>query len=109
MAEIPSDIASSAAQAGIRARQAVGDRESHRAAQANTSERQVKAVDQAGSSVDTDDLDTQVFADAEGTGSEGRPFEDEAPEQDDDDAPSREETSGLTRDENGKLHVDLEA
>ncbi len=107
MAEMPADIASSAAGAPIQAREAVKEREARRAGQVQAADRQVKSIDEAGSTVDTDDADTQVFADAEGTGSAGREFEEEGG----DDAQSAAETSddGVTHDEDGKPHLDLKA
>lgn len=107
MADIPSDIASSAAQAGYQARDAGQARAARHAAQANAVDRQVKAVDEADTTVDTDDGDTRVFSDAEGSGGMGRPFEEEA-------AAESEETSdgsteGISQDEEGQVHLDLEA
>ena len=107
MAEIPSDIASSAAQAGYRAREVGQARGARSAAQANAVDRRVKAVDEADTTVDTDDADARVFADAEGSGSMGRPFEEEG-------AAESEETpeqssEGITRDDDGQVHLDLEA
>ncbi len=75
MSEIPSDIASSSAQAGYQAREVSGGRGARSAAQAGAAREQVKAVDEAGTTVDTEDGDTQVYAGAEGGGSQGRAFE----------------------------------
>ncbi len=107
MAEIPSDIASSAAQTSSQAREVAKVRDARRAGQANAADRHIKAVDEAGSTVDTEDADTQVFADAEGSGSQGRPFDEgQTPEQE----PTGDNASdGITRDDDGQLHLDLEA
>ncbi len=107
MAEIPSDIPSSAAQAGFQAREVAKDRDARRAGQANAVERQVKAAGEADTTVETADNDTQICADAEGTGSQGRNFQEESPEQED--APDKTADGGITKDAEGRLHLDLEA
>ena len=106
MAEIPSDIASSAAQAGYQAREVGKERGARGAAQAHAANHQIKALDESGSTVETEDADTQVFTDAEGGGSQGRAFEEEQPESED---PGTTPDRGVTRDEDGRLHLDLEA
>lgn len=107
MAEIPSDIPASAAQAGYQAREVGRARDAQSAASANASNKRARAVDEAGNTVDTEDNDNQVFADAEGSGGPGRPFE----EADPNDAPDAAEESktGVIEDDEGKLHIDLEA
>ena len=107
MAEIPSDIAGSAAQSGIQAREVARNREVQRAGQANAAERQVRALDDADATVETEDNDAQVFTDAEGAGSQGRAFDEPAkqpPEQE-----PESDRKGITTDEQGRLHLDLEA
>ncbi len=106
MSQIPSDIAASAAQAGFQAREATKDREANRAGQSHAATRQVKTVDDAGTTVETTDADTAVFADAEGQGSQGR-HTDEQPEATTPNEPTKD--SGITTDLDGRLHVDLEA
>ena len=107
MAEIPSDIASSAAQAGFKAREVAHGRNARGAAQANATERQTKSIDEAGNTVDTEDADTQVFADAEGSGGQGRSFEEaNLPETED---VSESAAEGIVRDDDGRVHLDLEA
>ena len=108
MAEIPSDIASSAAQAGFQARQVAKERDARSAGSIDAADRQVKAVDEADSTVDTEDGDTAVFTNAEGQGGQGRSFEDVA---DDDLAEQGEETSpnGVSTDDNGQTHLDIQA
>lgn len=109
MAEIPSEIASSAAQAGFKAQQVGAEREARRAAQATAADRQLKAVDEAAATVDTDDADTEVFTDAEeGGGSQGRTDQNEE-EAADEDSSAKPKPGGITRDDDGRLHVDLEA
>ena len=108
MAEIPSDIASSAAQAGFQARQVAKERDAHRAGSVDAAERQVKAVDEADSTVDTEDGDTAVFTNAEGQGSEGRSFEDLA----DENLAEQDEArppNGVSTDDDGQTHLDIQA
>ena len=107
MAEIPSDIASSAAQAGFQAREVARDRDARSAAQSNAVDRQVKASGEADTTVETTDSDTQISADAEGTGSQGRNRQEENPEQQD--TPEKNTDNGITKDAKGRLHLDLEA
>ena len=107
MAEIPSDIASSAAQSGYQSREVAKERGAARAGQAHTVNRQVRAADEAGSSVDTTDADARVFADTEGQGSLGRQTEAETNVEGEDTATT--ETDGIIRDDDGQLHLDLEA
>ena len=106
MSEIAPDLPSSAAQTGVQAREVAKEREARRAGQAHAANRQVKTVDEAGSIVETGDDDMAVFTDAEGSGSQGRPFEEEksSPESADEST-----AKGITRGEDGQVHVDLEA
>ncbi len=107
MTEIPPHLPASAAQSSVQAREVAKERDARRAGQADAVNRQVKAVDEAGSTVETTDDDVAVFGDSEGTGSEGRELEDgntPAPE-----SPADGTKNGITRDEHGRFHVDLEA
>jgi hypothetical protein len=106
MSSIPSDIVSSVAGAPLQSREAARDRETAGAAQAHAASRQTKAVTDAGDIVETTDADAQVFTDSEGTGSQGRHFEDK-----DQQSPGDQPKSppGITRDRDGRLHLDLEA
>jgi hypothetical protein len=72
MSGIPSDIAGSALQAGYQAREAARTRDGQKTGEAAGANRQVRAVDESTSTVDTSDEGTQVFTDAEGTGGQGR-------------------------------------
>ena len=107
MAEIPSDIASSAVGSGLKARDVGKASDAERAGQAKAAQRQVRSVDEVDITVDTTDDDTKVFADAEGSGSEGRSEEEETAPQEEPgtSSPGR----GVTTDEDGTQHVDLEA
>jgi len=109
MSGIPSDIAGSALQAGFQARQVGRVRDADRAGQAQAANKTARAVDEAGSTVETTDSDTQVFADAEGTGSKGRSFEEDVPEQREEESAPPDDASGIIRTSDGQLHLDLEA
>ena len=106
MAEMPSHIASSAAPASYQAKEVAKEREARRAGQTDATSRQVKAVDEQGGTVDTEDADTAIFPDAEGTGSQGRPFEEPGAEERQ--APETSD-NGISKDEDGQLHLDIEA
>ena len=107
MAEIPSDIASSAAQAGFQAREVGKEREARRAEQTHAANRQVKTLDETDATVDTADTNTQVFTDAEGSGSQGRATEEKTSDQPQHTAEPPH--GGITTDSDGQTHVDLEA
>jgi len=106
MSEIPSDIASSAAGAPLQSRELARQREARRAGQVNAADRQVKSIDEADTIVDTDDADSQVFADSEGGGSLGRDLAEETGEPAPDQPPP---PTGITTDDDGKTHLDLQA
>lgn len=108
MADIP-PIHASAVQAGFQARESGQARDARRNEQAQAANQQIKSVTDATGIVDTMDADNQVFADSEGAGSQGRSFEDPPTDDDQpgDDAGGKHE--GLTKDESGTLHIDLEA
>ena len=107
MAEIPSNLASSAAQSGVQSREIARGREATRANTSAAADRQVKAVDEAGSTVDTEDADNRVFADSEGGGSQGRSFEEGKSAQSEESKDAC--NNGITTDDQGRLHLDLEA
>lgn len=108
MTSVPSHIPASAAQAGIQAHEVAKEREARRTGQAETVKRQARAVDEAGATVDTDDSDVAVFSDSEGAGSEGRQNEEETTTEAEGtkDTPS---DAGISLDDEGHLHVDLQA
>jgi len=106
MSQLPSEIAASAAQAGLQARQITNQREARRAGQGHAANRQVKTVDEAGSTVETTDPDNQVFTNSEGQGSQGRASEESEPSQTPTPAPPE---SGVQTDPDGTQHVDIEA
>jgi len=107
MADSPSPIASSAAGAPLQARDVIEAGEARRAGQHNAVRRQGQTVTEAEATVETTDADARVFSDSEGTGSQGREFGDQ-------DSPPNEPTEkknppGISTDEDGQLHLDLEA
>ena len=107
MSGIPSDVAGSALQAGFQARDVAKVRDADRVGQAHATKNTSKTVDEAGSTAATTENDTAVFADAEGTGSKGRAYQDELLENQ---AEQQEaDTDGVTTDADGNLHLDLEA
>ena len=118
MADAPSPIAASSLPSGFRAAAAMKERDALRAAEAETARRQVRSLAEADDSVETTDADTQIFADAEGTGGQGRAFEETgqpaSPEGDSEsdgegDRAGSVAPSGITHDDDGRQHVDLEA
>ena len=106
MAEIPSDIAASAAQAGHHARDIAEARDARSSPTQQGAGPRVNKIDEAGEVVETDDRDTEVYADAEGTGSQGRSFEEGEPEQQEGEGQTER---GIITDESGQTHLDLEA
>ncbi len=107
MTQIPSDIPASAAQAGFQANDIARERETRRAGQADASRKQARSIEEAGSTVDTDDADVAVFGESEGAGSQGREENEAADEEPTEDNPGQKH--GITKDDDGQIHVDLEA
>lgn len=106
MAEIPSDLASSAAQAGFQAREVGRARAARAAGQAQAAVRQAKSADELEVTVEISDDNTKVSPDAEGSGSQGRSDEEATPDQGPPDADIP--VPGLTTDEDGQQHLDLQ-
>lgn len=107
MVDSPPPIASSAAGAPLQARDAVEAAEARRAAHQHAVRRQAQSLSDAGATVETTDADSRVFADTEGTGSQGRELGDQSPDSNTPDRPK--EGRGITIDAEGQLHLDLEA
>ncbi len=105
MSSVPPDIVGSSAQAGYQQADAAKIRDSERAAQSNATARQAKAVDEAGSAISANDGDVEVYADADGGGGQGRANEEEDNTQDDKD----DTQEGIRRDDDGEIHLDLQA
>ena len=108
MSEIPSHLAISGAQAGLQAQEVSRQSDAQRAGQVDAAKRQVNTVNEADTTVETSDEDVAVFTNAEGGGSQGR--EEEQPGQDQTNPESTDQpTGGITRDDTGQLHIDIEA
>lgn len=105
MTEIPPDIPASAAQAGFQAHEVAKERDARRAGQTDAASRQARKVTEAGSTVETTDADVAIFADSEGSGSQGRAFEEEAESTPD----KNSGAGGVTTGADGKVHIDMEA
>ena len=108
MSGIPSDIAASSLQAGYQAREAAKIGSKERSGTTGADGGRTRKVDEAGEVVETSDNDTQVYADADGAGSQGRSVEEEgagAPEEES----TTPESDGISHDADGQLHLDLEA
>ena len=108
MSGIPSDIAASSLQAGYQAREAAKLGSKERSGTAGADGDRTRRVDEAGEVVETSDNDTQVYADADGAGSQGRAAEEEAAEATAEE-PTPPESDGLSHDADGHPHLDLEA
>lgn len=108
MSSIPSDIAGSALQAGYQSRDAskVGDKEKGGAIGADG--KRSRSVDEVGDIVETSDSDARVYGDAEGAGSQGRSFDEKSDGQPDDETDDQD-ASGVVHDDDGQVHLDLEA
>ncbi len=107
MADIPPNVASSAAQAGYVQSEASRTRDAARAGQAQAARDNVKAVDEAGNTISTDEEDTQVYTDSEGTGGKGREHEEEQPESSIGEGQTIED--GIRTDEEGRPRLDIQA
>jgi len=108
MAEMPPPINASAAQAGFAAREAGKERDARQVGRVDAARRHVQSVDDAQTSVDTEDADTAVFTESEGQGSQGRTPDDEvssnAPEADE-----KGTENGVRQGDDGRLHIDIQA
>jgi len=107
MAEIPSDIASSAAQAGFQAREVGKARAASQAGLAQAAARQAKQSDELEVTVEITDDNTKISTNAEGSGSQGRSEEEDASDSEQPDA--GDAIGGVTTDEDGQQHLDLQA
>ena len=108
MADAPTPIASSALPATFQAAEIAKQRDAVKVGESQAAARQVRTLDEADGSVETTDAGVQVFADAEGTGSQGRSSEEQLEESpSSQDAP--QDSQGLTQDQDGTWHLDMEA
>jgi len=104
MSAIPPDIAGAAAQAGLTSAIAARARDADRTGQAQIADRQQQVRLDKAASVEAEDMDTAVFADAEGAGGQGR-----APADDITAEHPAEETAAAVDDADGARHIDIEA
>ncbi len=105
MAEIPSHLASSVAGSPLQSREVAKEQEARRSGAADAAQRQIKQVGELDNTVEAGDADTAVFSDAEGAGSQGR-SEEESQESPD---TQPDTPGGVTTDEDGHVHLDIEA
>ena len=102
MSTLPTNIVGTVLQSTLVQRQVSTVRDTEKASSAVDLRQQATIIDEKGSTVETTDGDTQVHTDAEGAGSQGRPFSDEEqPEQPTDQDRPPEGDEGT--------HLDIEA
>ena len=77
MSTLPTNIVGTVLQSTIVQRQVSAVRDTERASAAVDLRKQASIIDEKGTTVETTDGDTQVYSDAEGGGSQGRPFSSE--------------------------------
>lgn len=104
---VPPHVAGSAAQSGYVQSEVARNRNAARAGEASAARRTARAIDDAGNLIETSDNDTAVFTDAEGAGGQGREPDAEDHQHPDDRAET--EDGGLTRGNDGRMHLDVEA
>jgi len=107
LADVP-NIANSAAQAGYVQAEAARARDAAQAGAAQSARRTAQSIDEADTTISTDDNDTQVYADSDGSGGTGRESGEEPGQ-----APTSDQQpdhgDGIAHDENGDLHLDIQA
>jgi hypothetical protein len=111
MSSVSSSVSASLAQAASAAREVASARSSDRNQAEQGGGRSNRAVGEVGEVVTTTDGDTQVFADSEGLGSQGKEGdEDKAAEEDGTPVPAPPPSeAGIHQDSQGQWHVDMEA
>ena len=109
MSEIPPNISSSGAQAGFQQAEAARIRDAERAGQRAAARRGVQAIDDAGSTIETSDEDTAVFADAEGGGGQGRSPDEESNEAHTPEDQEADSAGGVSTGQDGAPHIDVQA
>ncbi len=107
MSDIP-PIAASGAQAGYQQAEVTRARDARRADQVRARAKNANAIDEAGNTIETDDNDSRVFTDAEGAGGQGRSDEDGEHSPEADEAQEGDD-SAIVSDEDGDVHLDLQA
>ena len=99
------NIASSAAQAGYVQAEAARTRDASQAGASQAARRTAQSIDEAGNIISTDDNDTQVYTDSEGTGGKGR----ESGEEPAGGEHHSEKDSGVVAGHDGETHIDIQA
>jgi hypothetical protein len=102
---VPPPAIGSAIQTAQSQRQATDAARVDEARQAHAQRTQVARNEEMDSTVETTDAQMQVNTDGGGLGSQGRTAQPE----NEGEEPVEEEQTGITRDENGQIHLDLEA
>jgi hypothetical protein len=108
MSMIPTDIAAAALQTSQVQLQAAGIQKAETDAKDNAFRQQIRVAELKDGTVSANDDDTRIDGDGGGTGGQGRAFrgpKEEAPTEDDADQAGQ----GITVDESGRVHLDLEA
>jgi hypothetical protein len=108
MSAIPPNLAGAILQAGVQQQNVARVQDSEREQQENAALKGAQRSEHASEAIGDQDDETQVNSDSEGAGSQGRAFQssDDDPATTDDSATS---AGGISRDEDGQLHIDLEA
>lgn len=102
---IPPPFINSAIQATQGERQATDAKNVEEVRAAHAQRKQVARNEEMDSTVETTEADMQVNTDGGGAGSQGRHYQPGGEEEEG----NQQEQSGITQDENGQLHLDLEA
>jgi len=107
MADIP-PIAASSVQAGYTQAEAGKVKDAAEAANAHAAGRNMRAINDAGAIIETSEQDTAIFADAEGSGGKGRQEQEESND-DFEHHEQKDSGDGISTDDKGIAHVDIEA
>lgn len=103
MSTVPPNLVGPILQSPLLQRQVAGAREIERGQEFTAQRQHTTAIDEGDATVETTDGDTQIHSDAEGAGSQGRPFSEAEPE------PELKETASETRPDGTGQILDLEA
>jgi hypothetical protein len=109
MADIPPNILGSAAQAGFQQAEVSKSRDAQKSADVSAARREARAIEEAGSTVGASEEDVAVFSDSEGLGGQGRPHDEPGEEGHEDDETGAESRNGISTDEDGQEHLDIQA